>query len=72
MRIMLFQGSPRRANNCPDQWGKTKLLAEHIMEYAPADVDIDYCEIRRYKGDFDQFIEQKSSEIEIPSYIDNK
>ena len=45
MRIMLFQGSPRRANNCPDQWGKTKLLAEHIMEYAPADVDIDYCDL---------------------------
>jgi multimeric flavodoxin WrbA len=45
MRIMLFQGSPRRADNCPDQWGKTKLLADHIIKNAPDDVEIDYCDL---------------------------
>jgi multimeric flavodoxin WrbA len=45
MKIMLFQGSPRRKGNCPDQWGKTQHLAEHIMNNAPDDVEIDYCDL---------------------------
>ena len=28
-------------------------------------VDIDYCEMRRYRGDFDQFIEKKVQEMEM-------
>jgi multimeric flavodoxin WrbA len=42
---MLFQGSPRRKDNCPDQWGKTKLLADYIIENAPGDIEIDYCDL---------------------------
>ena len=45
MRIMLFQGSPRRADTCPDQWGKTKVLADHIIANAPDDVEVDYCDL---------------------------
>ena len=45
MRIMLFQGSPRRKGNCPDQWGKTRLLAEHLILHTPGGVDIDYCDL---------------------------
>lgn len=45
MRIMLFQGSPRDKSNCPDQDGKTKLLATYIMDNAPKNIEIDYCDL---------------------------
>lgn len=45
LRIMLFQGSPRRKDNCPDQWSKTHLLAQHMIDYAPDDVEIDFCDL---------------------------
>ena len=50
MRIMLFQGSPRYVDNCPDQSGKTALLAEHIINNAPDSIEIDYCDLA-VKGD---------------------
>jgi len=45
MRLMLLQGSPRRKDNCPDQWGKTKLLVDYLIRYAPRGLDIDYCDL---------------------------
>jgi len=41
IRIALIQGSPRRAENCPDQWGKTKLLSDFIIKNCDTSVEID-------------------------------
>lgn len=45
IRIMLFQGSPRNEDNCPDQNSKTSLLAQYIIDNAPMNVEIDYCDL---------------------------
>jgi hypothetical protein len=45
-RIMLFQGSPRREDNCPNQSGKTQQLAHYIHERAPKGVIVDYCDLK--------------------------
>lgn len=42
---MIFQGSPRNPKNCPDQWGKTMLLAKYLIANAPEDVEIDFCDL---------------------------
>ncbi len=42
---MIFQGSPRNPKNCPDQWGKTMLLANYLVANAPEDVEIDFCDL---------------------------
>ena len=44
-RIILFQGSPRNKNNCPDQNSKTHLLAQFILNNTPNNVEIDYCDL---------------------------
>jgi multimeric flavodoxin WrbA len=44
-KILLFQGSPRRRDNCPDQESKTSLLAKHIISIAPSNVEIDLCDL---------------------------
>jgi len=45
IRVMLFQCSPRRKDNCPDQWSKTHRLAADIIEKAAKDIEVDYCDI---------------------------
>ena len=45
MKLVIFQGSPRNPKNCPDQWGKTKLLADFLVKNAPKDVEIDLCDL---------------------------
>jgi len=42
---MIFQGSPRSEDNCPDQRSKTSLLADYLIDYAPKTVEIDYCDL---------------------------
>lgn len=44
-RIMLFQGSPRREDNCPNQSSKTALLVEHMIRHAPAGVQVELCDL---------------------------
>jgi multimeric flavodoxin WrbA len=45
IRILVFQGSPRREDNCPNQAGKTQLLADYIKAHAPANVEIELCDL---------------------------
>lgn len=44
---MLFQGSARNKDNCPDQDSKTKLLAEYIIERSSRETEtvIDFCDL---------------------------
>jgi multimeric flavodoxin WrbA len=50
VRIALIQGSPRNANNCPDQESKTALLAKRIIANAPNNISIDLIDLS-IKGD---------------------
>ncbi len=45
IKLLLFQGSPRREDNCPNQAGKTAQLAHYIIDHAPADVETDLCDL---------------------------
>lgn len=49
VRIALIQGSPRNTNNCPDQDGKTMLLAKKIIS-KNTDIEIDLIDLS-VKGD---------------------
>lgn len=45
VRVMVFQGSARNAENCPDQWGKTRSVIQHAIEAAPDWMEVDYCDL---------------------------
>ncbi len=45
IKILLFQGSPRREDNCPNQAGKTAQLAQYIKAHAPRHVAVDLCDL---------------------------
>ena len=44
-RILVFQGSPRREDNCPNQNGKTHQLAQYICDHIPDGVTVDLCDL---------------------------
>lgn len=45
MKIMLFQGSARSAENCPDEDGKTYMLVNHVVKHFEGDVEFDICDL---------------------------
>jgi len=45
IRIMVFSGSPRSSQNCPDQDGKTLTLAKQSTESLPDNIEIDLCDL---------------------------
>jgi hypothetical protein len=45
IKIMLFQGSPRREDNCPQESGKSKLLTNTLLEKPLPNVDLDFCDL---------------------------
>ncbi len=45
IRIMVFQGSARNANNCPGQDGKTKTVTKYAISNLPENIEIDYCDL---------------------------
>ena len=49
-RIMVFQGSARNDESCPDEWGKTRMFIQHAISDLPDGVEIDYCDLS-VKGD---------------------
>lgn len=44
-RILIFQGSPRREDNCPNQNGKTHQLAQYICDHIPTGVTVDLVDL---------------------------
>ncbi len=50
VRIMVFQGSARNEESCPDQWGKTRSVIEYAIKGLPEGVEIDFCDLS-VKGD---------------------
>jgi multimeric flavodoxin WrbA len=44
MKIMIFSGSPRRADDCPGQVSKSRILVQYIMDSFPQ-VEWDLCDL---------------------------
>ena len=45
VRIMVFSGSSRDSEDCPDQDGKTLTLAKKSTEDLPDNVEVDFCDL---------------------------
>jgi multimeric flavodoxin WrbA len=45
IRIMVFSGSARDSENCPDQDGKTLRLAKESTKGLPDNVEVDFCDM---------------------------
>jgi multimeric flavodoxin WrbA len=44
-RLMVFQGSPRNKENCPDQWGKTRRILARALKAVEGEAEIDLCDL---------------------------
>lgn len=45
MRLLIFQGSPRNQNNCPDQRSKTSRILRECLKRIPEGVEVDLCDL---------------------------